>query len=73
MAAKPLHPAFRVAELEAEVERLTRLVREVEACRMFDRFHAFDALQDDSCPCCGGPIRLVENQHGHLALEATRL
>jgi uncharacterized protein with PIN domain len=50
-----------------------RLLREqmtvVQAARMFDRFHAFDAIKDDRCPACGGRVG-VEETHNAVRLKA---
>jgi hypothetical protein len=39
---------------------------------MFERFHAFDAVKNDSCPCCGGPV-VVEETPSSVTLRAVRL
>lgn len=61
--------AAEVAELRAENEYLRRLLTVVEAARMFDRFHAFDAINDDTCPACGGRVCVVETYNA-VKLEA---
>jgi hypothetical protein len=62
----------REAELERQVEQLEaklRSARELAAQHMFERFHAFDAIKDDSCPACGGRVKVVET-HNSVTLEA---
>ena len=66
------------AELEAEVELMREQMTVIEACRAFDRFHAFDGLQDDHCPACGGPVTIeetntVEIRDGHRMPPGKRL
>jgi hypothetical protein len=64
--------AAEMAELRAENERLIRLLSVVESCRMFDRFHAFKGIQDDLCPCCGGPIVIDESDLPRMRIKAVR-
>jgi hypothetical protein len=67
--------ADRVAELEAALERERAYFREmmtaVQAARMFDRFHAFDAIKNDACPTCGGRVA-VEETSTAVRLKAVR-
>ena len=53
-------PKPTYAELEAEVALMREQMTVMEACHMFDRFHSFDAIKNDSCPCCGGRVKVVE-------------
>jgi hypothetical protein len=69
-------PERTVAELEAEVAQLTELLTVVEAARWFDRWHAFDGIKDDACPCCGGRIVVEETeriQDGRRVAPGVRL
>jgi hypothetical protein len=59
----------RVRELERQLAYEKRLTREVAALHMFERFHAFDAIKDDSCPACGGRVRVIED-YNSVRLEA---
>lgn len=46
-------------ELRAENESLCRAIAAVNLSMWHqtqDRFHAFDAIRDDRCPACGGPV-----------------
>jgi hypothetical protein len=61
-----------VVELMDEVEYLTRQVTVVQAARMFDRFHAFDGIKDDSCPACGGRVAVDDSDPGRVRLRAMR-
>jgi len=59
-------------ELEETLERERAYFREmltaVEWARMKDRFHAFDAIKDDACPCCGGRV-VIEETHNAVRLR----
>lgn len=55
-------PASREAQLEAENELLREQVRIIGALHMLERFHAFDAIKNDACPCCGGRVRVVADR-----------
>ena len=59
-----------VQELMAELRTLTVLVSVVQACRMFDRYHAFDGIKDDRCPACGGRVRVDESDPARLRIES---
>ena len=63
----------RIAELEAMLEQERAHTRElltaVQWARMADRFHAFDAIKDDACPCCGARVA-VEETHNVVRLRA---
>ena len=50
------------AQLEAENELLREQLRIIGALHMLERFHAYDAIKDDACPCCGGRV-VVEQDH----------
>jgi hypothetical protein len=56
----------RVAELEAQLASERAFHREqltaVSWARMRDRFHAFDAIKNDSCPACGGRVKVEEGR-----------
>lgn len=58
-------------ELEAENAYLNRMLKEVQWARMRDRFHAFDGIQDDSCPACGGRVEVEETPNA-VRLKAVR-
>lgn len=63
-------------ELEAQVAALTEQLTVVQAARWFDRFHALDAIRDDSCPACGGRIVVEETpriEHGKRVAPGVRL
>jgi hypothetical protein len=49
-------------ELEAEVALLREQMTVVQAARWFDRYHALDAIKDDSCPACGGRVVAEETE-----------
>ncbi len=51
------------AQLEAENKLLREQVRIVGALHMLERYHAFDAIKDDSCPCCGARVRAIHDEH----------
>jgi hypothetical protein len=67
-----------VRELAEENERLyaelrlrEQQERAAEWKRTQDRFHAFDGIRNDSCPCCGGPVTVIED-HNSVTLRARR-
>ena len=56
-----------IARLERRVEELEKQISDFHAHnaalewkRMYERFHSFDAIKNDACPCCGGRVRVVE-------------
>jgi len=51
--------ATREKQLEAENALLREQVRIIGALHMLERFHAFDAIKNDACPCCGARVRVV--------------
>lgn len=51
-------------ELRAEVASYREAFTAMEYARRIERFHQLDAIRDDKCPCCGSPIRVVDNGHG---------
>ena len=54
------------AQLEAENELLREQNRIIGALHMLERFHAFDAIQDDGCPCCGSRVEVIADpDHEH--------
>ena len=61
MSAKPL---TREEELEAENRVWREVFTAMQWAQSAYRFHAFDALRDDTCPACGSPVRLEDNGHG---------
>jgi hypothetical protein len=62
-------PAGVRRSLLAENALLREQMTVVQAARMFDRFHAFDAIKDDRCPACGGRVG-VEETHNAVRLKA---
>ena len=50
------------AQLEAENALLREQVRIIGALHMIERFHAFDAIKDDACPCCGGRVVVEQDR-----------
>ena len=56
-------------ELERENELLRQQIRVIGALHLMERFHAFDAIKDDRCPCCGGRVKVLET-HNSVMLEA---
>jgi hypothetical protein len=61
----------RTEQLERQFEALGEqfeLLREQfrvdGALRLFERFHAFDAIRDDKCPCCGARVAVEDNEQG---------
>ena len=44
-------------------------VRIIGALHLMERFHGFDAIKDDKCPCCGGRVKVVET-HNSVMLES---
>ena len=34
----------------------------------FQRFHQFDGIRNDRCPCCNSPVKVEENGNGHVVL-----
>lgn len=58
-------------ELRAEVAAYREVFTAVSWARMRDRFHAFDSIKNDSCPACGGRVRIVET-HNAVRLEAVQ-
>lgn len=50
------------AQLEAENELLREQSRIIGALHMLERFHAFDAIKDDGCPCCGARVEVVADE-----------
>ena len=61
------------AQLEAENELLREQVRIIGALHMIERFHAYDAINDDACPCCGGRVEAVADPQGRDGGEAVLL
>ena len=49
----------REAQLKAENELLREQIRIIGALHMLERFHAFDAIKNDGCPCCGARVKVV--------------
>lgn len=66
-------PASREAQLERENELLREQVRIIGALHMIERFHAFDAVKNDACPCCGGRVRVVGDRLERDGGSAVRL
>jgi hypothetical protein len=64
-------PASREAQLKQENELLREQVRIIGALHMIERFHAFDAINDDCCPACGGRVKVVEDRNS-VRLEAVQ-
>ena len=62
------------AQLEAENELLRQQVKIIGALHLLERFHAFDAIQDDGCPCCGARVEAAQDpDHPHgVLLRAVR-
>lgn len=57
--------------LSEQLENLREQSKIVAAMHMFERFHAFDAINNDSCPCCGARVKVNDNGFGSgLKLEA---
>ena len=56
-------------ELEEEVKMLREQVKIIGALHLMERFHGFDAIKDDKCPCCGGRVK-VHRTHNSVMLEA---
>jgi hypothetical protein len=50
----------QVDRLRAEIELLHAQIAANEWKHMRDRFHGFDAIKDDACPCCGGRVAVTE-------------
>jgi len=70
--------AAAYVELLTENERLWRELQlahdqaaAAEWKRMQERFHGFDAIRNDACPCCGGPVVVVE-EGSRVYLQARR-
>lgn len=63
-----VHP-LRETQLERENALLREQVRIIGALHMLERFHAFDAIQNDACPACGGRVK-VKRTHNSVMLEA---
>ena len=61
MSAKPM---TELEELRAEVRIWRETFTAMEWAKSAYRFHAFDALRDDTCPSCGSPVRLEDNGYG---------
>lgn len=71
-------PKPSYAELEAEVEQMREVLTAYHFAQQFERFHAFDAIKDDSCPSCGGKVvvehsDVVRIENGHRVPPGTRL
>lgn len=47
-----------------ELVRLREAFTAMECAKRLERFHCLDAIKDDCCPCCGSPIKVVDNGHG---------
>lgn len=50
--------------LRREVEDLRHVMTAMEWERSRLRYHAFDAIRDDGCPCCGARVSVEDNGHG---------
>ena len=51
------------AQLERENELLREQVRIIGALHTIERFHAFDAIKDDACPCCGARVEPARDRN----------
>lgn len=59
--------------LGSELDNLREQFRITEAMHMFERFHVFDAIKNDQCPCCGARVRVKDNGHSSgVKLEAVQ-
>lgn len=47
--------------LRSQVRLLIEQNRVSGALHLLERFHAYDAIQNDSCPCCGARVEAVED------------
>lgn len=62
-------PVAREDELERENTLLREQVRIIGALHLMERFHGFDAINNDCCPACGGRVRVVQTSNS-VMLEA---
>jgi hypothetical protein len=47
-------------ELRAEVRSYREAFTAMQWAHRMERFHALDAIKDDTCPCCSAPVRVEE-------------
>jgi hypothetical protein len=52
----------RISELEKHVENFHAHNAALEWKRMTERFHGFDAIKNDMCPCCGARVEVVRTE-----------
>jgi hypothetical protein len=52
-----------LAQLQEENKLLREQVRIIGALHMIERFHAFDAIKNDACPCCGARVEAVHDRN----------
>lgn len=71
----PGKSAERFAELERELVAAREALTSVHYARMLDRFHALDGIKDDSCPCCGAHVEVIEGAEfeGELSPHGTEI
>ena len=63
---------LRIAELEKQISDFHAHNAALEWKRMYERFHCFDAIKSDACPCCGGRVRVIEESvPPSIRLEST--
>lgn len=51
------------AQIEEENKLLREQLKIVGALHQIERFHAFDAIKDDKCPCCGARVEAVHDRN----------
>lgn len=61
--------SLRERQLELENELLREQLKIVGALHILERFHAFDAIKNDACPCCGARVKVNRDQNS-VKLEA---
>lgn len=68
MTVIPL-PVPEIDQLRRDLALARDQLRIIGALHMAERFHAFDAIKDDKCPCCGARVK-VNRDHNSVMLEA---
>ena len=53
-----------------EVEYLTKQLTLLHFVESMNRYHRFDAIKDDMCPCCGSRVRVDESSPNRIRLIA---
>ena len=59
-----------MVRLMDEVEYLTKQLTLHSFVETMNRYHRFDGIKDDKCPCCGSRVRVDESSPNRIRLIA---